>query len=138
MKGPSRPDLSLPSRKSLFRVVGGVGLQFTAKPIAGLFPARLSDPCRMDTTVDQSGDYLGLVLFTGLILFHVISEEVLWRGYALPRQELTHGRDTWWIHGLLWTGFHWFRPWDPIAPLPGASSSALAPCCRRPQPPSPH
>ena len=85
-----------------------------------MFPEWMVGPYKQGPPVDQSGDYLGLLLFSGLILFNVISEEVLWRGCILPRQELTHAKRTWWIHGLLWTGFHWFKPWDLLALLPGA------------------
>lgn len=97
-----------------------IGLQVAREPIAGLFPEWLKAPHRADSSVDYTGDYSALALFTGLILFNVISEELLWRGYVLPRQELRHGKRTWWIHGLQWTCFHWFKPWDLPAILPGA------------------
>ena len=97
-----------------------VALQVTQQPIADLFPEWMKNPYRVDTAIDHSGDYSGLLLFAGLILFNVISEEMLWRGYVLPRQELQHGKKAWWIHGLQWTCFHWFKPWDLIALLPGA------------------
>lgn len=61
---------------------------------------------------------LGLVFLR--YFFNVFGEEFLWRGYILPRQELTHGKNTWFVHGLLWTGFHLFAPYNALLVLPGA------------------
>lgn len=50
--------------------------------------------------------WIPLVLF-----FNIFGEEFLWRGYLLPRQELTHGKHTWVLHGLLWGLSHAFQYW---------------------------
>lgn len=52
-----------------------------------------------------------------LIVFNILGEELWWRGYVLPRQELVFGRGTWAIHGLCWSLFHLFlQPslWDTV------------------------
>jgi membrane protease YdiL (CAAX protease family) len=46
-----------------------------------------------------------------VLFFNIVGEELWWRGYILPRQELTHGRITWFIHGVLWACFHMFKWW---------------------------
>lgn len=51
-------------------------------------------------------------------LINVVGEELWWRGYILPRQELAHGKQAWLIHGLLWTAFHAFFPWNLLSILP--------------------
>lgn len=38
--------------------------------------------------------------------FNIVGEEVLWRGYLLPRQVLALGRYAWIFNGLLWAVFH--------------------------------
>jgi membrane protease YdiL (CAAX protease family) len=50
--------------------------------------------------------YLLIVLFA-----NVFSEELWWRGYILPRQELEHGKSAWIVNGLLWSLFHMFKWW---------------------------
>lgn len=60
---------------------------------------------------------LGLA-FTSLVIA-TLGEELWWRGYILPRQELVHGKRTWIVNGLLWNGFHLFAPWNLITILPG-------------------
>jgi membrane protease YdiL (CAAX protease family) len=60
-----------------------------------------------------------LVLLVSLVIA-TFGEEIWWRGYILPRQELVHGNRTWLIHGLLWTAFHIFTPWNLLAILPGS------------------
>jgi len=40
------------------------------------------------------------------------------RGIILPRQEVTHGRWAWLVHGLLWTLFHFFQRWTYVQILP--------------------
>lgn len=45
------------------------------------------------------------------LLLNILGEEIFWRGYVLPRQELTHGRLTFIIHGLLWCFSHLFQYW---------------------------
>lgn len=79
-----------------FLVVDGsyIAVQVFHTPIADLMPEWMKNPSHVDTTVDPSGDYLGWVLFTGMILFNVISEEMQGRGSVLPRQELQHGKHT--------------------------------------------
>jgi len=61
----------------------------------------------------------------GLLVLNVMAEELLWRGFILPRQELTHGRWTWLIHGAQWTLFHLFKPWEFLMLLPGCLAYAL-------------
>lgn len=42
---------------------------------------------------------------------NVLGEELWWRGFILPRQELAHGRFAWLIHGVLWALFHSYKWW---------------------------
>jgi membrane protease YdiL (CAAX protease family) len=58
------------------------------------------------------------VLYLVTFVFNVLGEELWWRGYILPRQELAFGRKTWLVHGLLWAGFHVFKWWDILPLLP--------------------
>ena len=46
-----------------------------------------------------------------VLLFNIFGEELWWRGYILPRQELSFGKYTWMLHGTLWAGFHAFKWW---------------------------
>jgi len=66
------------------------------------------------------GNWWLLGLFLVMYFFNVVGEELLWRGYLFPKQELTHGKYTWIIHGLLWTSFHLFAPYNALMVLPGA------------------
>jgi membrane protease YdiL (CAAX protease family) len=43
--------------------------------------------------------------------FNIFGEELWWRGYVLPRQELLTGRATWLVHGALWALFHTGLGW---------------------------
>ncbi|MDX1689183.1 MAG: CPBP family intramembrane glutamic endopeptidase [Candidatus Promineifilaceae bacterium] len=65
-----------------------------------------------------AGNWAIIVLFAVQIFFNVAGEELWWRGYVLPRQELVFGRRTWLVHGLLWWGFHAFKWWDLVTVLP--------------------
>lgn len=64
------------------------------------------------------GNWDIVLLFLINFLFNIVGEELWWRGYILPRQELAHGRATWFIHGLLWTGFYAFKYWEFLSLLP--------------------
>ena len=66
------------------------------------------------------GNWFLLPLHLFYYFFNVCGEEFLWRGYLFPKQELTHGRYTWVVHGLLWTMFHLFAPYNALLVLPGA------------------
>jgi membrane protease YdiL (CAAX protease family) len=59
-------------------------------------------------------------VFTSLavLVFNILGEELWWRGYILPRQELALGKWTWLVHGLMWTGFHAYKWWDLLSLLP--------------------
>jgi membrane protease YdiL (CAAX protease family) len=52
---------------------------------------------------------LPLVLTT--LVLNIFGEEVWWRGYILPRNELQLGRSAWIWHGVLWAFFHAFKWW---------------------------
>ena len=69
---------------------------------------------------ELKGNWWLLGIWLIYYFFNVLGEEFLWRGYILPRQELTHGKYTWVVHGLLWTLFHIFSPYNALMVLPGA------------------
>ncbi len=90
------------------------------------FPPWLQPGVNFDTTL--FADYIGAplknnwgvaILFIVMLFFNIAGEELWWRGYIFPRQEKTHGRWTWLIHGLLWLFWHVvFYPWQIFALLP--------------------
>lgn len=46
-----------------------------------------------------------------ILVLNVAGEELWWRGYIQPRQELAFGKSTWLLHGTLWACFHMFKWW---------------------------
>jgi membrane protease YdiL (CAAX protease family) len=58
-----------------------------------------------------------VALYFVALFFNVVGEELWWRGYILPRQELAHASHAWVANGLLWAGFHFFKWWDILALL---------------------
>jgi membrane protease YdiL (CAAX protease family) len=59
-----------------------------------------------------------LMYYAFLILVcNIGGEELWWRGYVLPRQELAFGEIAWVVHGIAWSMFHLFMQptlWDTI------------------------
>jgi membrane protease YdiL (CAAX protease family) len=68
--------------------------------------------------IPSQGAWWILVYYAVLILvFNIGGEELWWRGYVLPRQELAFGRTAWVVHGILWSAFHLFMQptlWDTV------------------------
>jgi membrane protease YdiL (CAAX protease family) len=50
-------------------------------------------------------------LYCVVLIANVFSEELWWRGYILPRQELEHGKYAWTVNGVLWAIFHLSKWW---------------------------
>jgi membrane protease YdiL (CAAX protease family) len=52
-----------------------------------------------------------------MLVCNIGGEELWWRGYVLPRQELAFGRAAWVVHGICWSAFHLFMQptlWDTV------------------------
>jgi membrane protease YdiL (CAAX protease family) len=72
--------------------------------------------------VPLAGNWGIALLYFFILCFNVFGEELWWRGYILPRQELVHGKWTWLVHGVLWTLFHLPFWWNLLALLPSTLS----------------
>lgn len=58
--------------------------------------------------------------YFALVVMQVFSEELWFRGYLLPRQELAYGRVAWLLHAPLWLLFRAVQPWQLIQDVPGS------------------
>jgi membrane protease YdiL (CAAX protease family) len=47
-----------------------------------------------------------LLAWLPLFFFNITGEELWWRGYVLPRQEQSHGKAAWIVHGIGLAVFH--------------------------------
>jgi membrane protease YdiL (CAAX protease family) len=54
----------------------------------------------------QPGEYWLFLAWLPYFFFNIVGEELLWRGYLLPRQVGVLGRYAWTLNGLLWAVFH--------------------------------
>lgn len=61
--------------------------------------------------ISPSGQPTNISLLLVVLLLNIFGEELWWRGYILPRQELRHGKYTWLLHGILWACFHIYKWW---------------------------
>jgi membrane protease YdiL (CAAX protease family) len=75
--------------------------------------------------ISLAGNWWLLVGYLVYVFLNVFGEELWWRGYILPRQELAFGKWTWVVHGIFWNLFHSFFYWDLIALLPGCLALAF-------------
>lgn len=75
--------------------------------------------------LEVEGAYWLIGARLGLLVLNVMSEEMLWRGFILPRQEVTHGRWAAPIHGVQWTLYHIMKPWELLMLLPGCLAYAF-------------
>ncbi len=50
--------------------------------------------------------YLTLLLWLPMFFLNIVGEELLWRGYMLPRMEINFKKYSWLINAILWTLFH--------------------------------
>lgn len=66
--------------------------------------------------------FLGYLVY---VLLNVFGEELWWRGYIFPRQELAFGKWAWVVQGIFWNLFHSFFYWELIALLPGCLALAF-------------
>ena len=58
--------------------------------------------------------------------FNIFGEELLWRGYLLPRMELRWGGKAWIVNGALWALWHCFWKWNLLVIAPTAFLIPLA------------
>ncbi len=72
------------------------------------------NPVFMDSMPLQAGTYWILLAWLPFFFFNIFGEELWWRGYILPRQELLTGQYTWLAHGALWSLFHFGLGWSAI------------------------
>jgi hypothetical protein len=68
--------------------------------------------------VPVAGNWLLVVVYFLCLIPNIVGEECYMRGIILARQEVTHGRWAWLIHGTLWTLFHFFQRWTYLQILP--------------------
>lgn len=59
-----------------------------------------------------------LLLLPVLFFFNYVGEELLWRGYVLPRQEQTYGETAWIVNGLFHAVFHFSFGFTVLVALP--------------------
>lgn len=59
-----------------------------------------------------SGNWIWLAIITAQVLFNtVLGEELLFRGYLLPRMAGAFGRRDWLVNGVIFGAYHLHRPW---------------------------
>ncbi|MER9483661.1 CPBP family intramembrane metalloprotease [Mesorhizobium sp. M0494] len=63
------------------------------------------------------GRYWILGAWLPFFVLNVIGEEFVWRGVALPRQEVAFGEPAWLVNGILWLLFHAAFPWQVLLTL---------------------
>jgi membrane protease YdiL (CAAX protease family) len=78
--------------------------------------------------VQLRGQWWSLGVYFLVLCFNIFGEELWWRGYILPRQEIQHGKWTWLIHGIMWNLFHIFWKWNLIALIPPTLSTSFVAC----------
>lgn len=64
-----------------------------------------------------TGSPVLLATWVVFFAFNILGEELFWRGYILPRQELAFGSRAWMINGALWALFHLSFGWSLLLML---------------------
>ena len=86
-------------------LAGGIAYFLTILPL-GIDVSDLKDISPIETSSLIGMERFFLLLLPVFFFFNYVGEEILWRGYILPRQEVNFGGYAWLINGLLHIVFH--------------------------------
>jgi len=75
-------------------------------------PALKTTPGFMKFEPFKADERWMLLVWLSMFFFNIVGEEIYWRGYILPRQELANGKYAWFINSFLWGVFHISFGWD--------------------------
>ncbi|MFC1558042.1 CPBP family intramembrane glutamic endopeptidase [candidate division KSB1 bacterium] len=84
----------------------------------GVFVEKVSNqPPFMSFEPLDGNRYWILAIWFPYWILNIMSEEILWRGVILPRQEVVFGRFAWLLNGFLWGIFHIAFGWQLLLSL---------------------
>lgn len=69
-------------------------------------PTLKTTPRFMEFEPFKAGERWMLLVWLSMFFFNIVGEEIYWRGYIMPRQELANGKYAWLINSVLWGVFH--------------------------------
>jgi membrane protease YdiL (CAAX protease family) len=92
-------------------LTGGIG------ELLRMYDGQNLTPSFMTFAPLASGRYWIVGAWLPFFVLNIVGEEFVWRGFALPRQEVAFGRRAWRINGLLWLLFHAAFPWQVVLML---------------------
>ncbi len=69
-------------------------------------PALETTPSFMEFESLKAHESWMLLIWLMMFFFNIVGEEIFWRGYILPRQELANGKYAWLMNSVLWGVFH--------------------------------
>jgi membrane protease YdiL (CAAX protease family) len=72
------------------------------------------------------GQWWVVILYFAGWVFNILGEELFYRGWMLPRQELAFGKYAWLVNGTMFTFQHWMQPFNFLGIWPGALFMAWA------------
>jgi membrane protease YdiL (CAAX protease family) len=111
--------------EGLLEPVAGVLVAAVPLPIPAVLPAlfdprvALAVPPTEFMGIPLAGAWWVVAVWTVAFVVNIGGEELLWRGYVLPRQEAAFGRWAWLVNGLLWVvAVHAFMWWNLFGLLP--------------------
>jgi membrane protease YdiL (CAAX protease family) len=131
---PQRRDLAWALATILIMLGTYLALGFTARWLATYpafsphpaFPPELRPGAEREIVpglfmgMQLKGQWWVLLVYLMGWMFNITGEELWFRGFMLPRQELVHGKAAWLANGLCFTLFHIMWKWNLIALLPGS------------------
>ncbi len=82
--------------------------------VTGLFTAPSIGLPFMEFHGFEKGQYWLFIVWIPFFFFNIVGEELMWRGYILPRQEAAYGKWGWLVNSLLWIGFHACFGWGMV------------------------
>jgi membrane protease YdiL (CAAX protease family) len=115
------------------------GLSFTSMwlasiPVFSPHPVFAPEFGPAGTSAHVPGELMGMYLvgkwwiipvyFFGWV-FNILGEEFWFRGYLLPRQELSFGKFAWVVNGLMFGFNHIWQPWNLLMIVPSALFGAF-------------
>lgn len=91
---------------AIFALMGLImGISFLLNRLFG-YPVIETTPPFLKSVTLHGYQRLYLLVWLVMFFFNMYGEELLWRGYILPRMEVAHGKVAWLFNGSFWLVFH--------------------------------